>query len=73
MSHLFINKIDHLRKLGDFIACIIFLLLAIYLYRLKYYKTAIFILICSIFDMIFTYDAIKTHGFYNIINIIYSS
>lgn len=65
----FYNKIDHLRKLGDLIAMIIFFILAYYLYRLKYYKLSLILFICGIFDFIFTLDSIKLHGFYNIINI----
>jgi len=65
----FVNKIDHIRKLGDMIACIIFLLLAFYLYKLKYYKISIFIFICGLFDAIFTYDAIMMHGLCNLLNI----
>ena len=65
---LFVNKIDHLRKLGDLIACIVFLSLAFYLYRLKYYKISIFLFICGIFDLIFTYDAIKLNGLCNILS-----
>jgi len=65
----FYNKIDHLRKLGDLIACIIFFILAYYLYKLKYYKTSIFLFICGLFDFIFTLDSIKLHGFRNLIDI----
>jgi len=66
---LFYNKIDHLRKLGDFIACIVFLLLGFYLYKLKYYRISLFLFICGIFDLIFTLDSIKIHGICNILNI----
>jgi len=66
---LFINKIDHLRKLGDLIACIVFLSLAFYLYKLKYYRISLFLFICGIFDLVFTIDAVKIHGLYNILNI----
>jgi hypothetical protein len=65
----FYNKIDHLRKLGDLVACIVFFLLAYYLYQLKYYKSSIFLFICGIFDFIFTLDSIKLHGFKKLINI----
>ena len=65
----FYNKIDHLRKLGDLIACIIFFILAYYFYKLKYYKTSIFLFICGLFDFIFTLDSIKIHGFRNLIDI----
>ena len=65
----FYNKIDHLRKLGDLIACIIFFILAYHLYQLKYYNISIFLFIFGIFDFIFTIDSIKIHGFYNLINI----
>jgi hypothetical protein len=64
---LFINKIDQLRKLGDLIACIIFFMLSFYLYHIQYYKISLFLFICGIFDLIFTYDAIKLHGFCNLI------
>jgi len=66
---LFYNKIDHLRKLGDLIACIVFLLLGFYLYKLKYYRISLFLFICGIFDLIFTLDSIKIHGICNILNI----
>jgi len=66
---MFINKIDHIRKLGDLLACVVFFIIGFYLYKLKYYKMSIIIFICAIFDLIFTYDAIKMHGIYNILNI----
>lgn len=66
---LFINKIDHLRKLGDLIAFIIFLSFGFYLYNLGYYKISIFLFICGLFDLIFTIDSIKLHGLCNILNI----
>lgn len=66
---LFINKIDHLRKLGDLIACIVFISLGFYLYNIGYYKISIILFICGIFDLIFTYDAIKLNGLNNILNI----
>jgi hypothetical protein len=66
---LFVNKIDHIRKLGDLIACVVFLLLGFYLYKLKYYRISLFLFICGIFDLVFTYDAIKLHGLCNILNI----
>ena len=66
---MFFNKIDQLRKLGDLIACIVFIILGFYLYKLKYYKVSLFLFICAIFDLIFTIDSIKLHGLYNILNI----
>ena len=66
---IFYNKIDHLRKLGDLIALIVFFILSYYLYQLKYYKSSIFLFICGLFDFIFTIDSIKLHGFNNLINI----
>ena len=58
----FINKIDQFRKLGDFIAMIIFFCLSYYLYKNNYYKLSLFIFICGLVDLIFTIDAIKLHG-----------
>ena len=66
---LFINKIDHLRKLGDLIACVVFFIIGIYLYKIKYYKISSFIFICATFDAIFTLDAIKINGLNNILNL----
>ena len=66
---MFFNKIDQIRKLGDLIACIVFIMLGFYLYKLKYYKLSLFLFICAIFDLIFTIDAIKIHGLYNILNV----
>ena len=59
----FINKIDQFRKLGDFIAMIIFFLVSYYLYQNKYYKLSLFIFVCGLFDLVFTVDAIKMHGY----------
>ncbi len=66
---MFVNKIDHMRKLGDLIACIVFLLLGFYLYKLQYYRISLFLFICGIFDLVFTIDAINIHGLCNILNV----
>jgi len=60
---LFVNNIDKLRKLGDMIAMIIFLVLAIYFYNKKDYILTILMIIFFICDLIFTIDAINLHGF----------
>lgn len=58
----FVNKIDQLRKLGDFFALFIFFYLSYYLYKNNYIKSSIFVLICGACDLIFTIDAIQLHG-----------
>ena len=59
----FINKIEQFRKLGDLFAMIIFFCISFYLYQNKYYKLSLFIFICGCVDLLFTYDAIKLHGY----------
>jgi hypothetical protein len=59
----FINKIDQLRKVADFFAVFIFFILGYYLYKNGYYKLSYFIYFAGFADVLFTYDAIKLHGF----------
>jgi uncharacterized protein (DUF486 family) len=69
---VFYNKIDQLRKLGDLIAIIIFVILAYYIYNSNIeYKNYIvlLLLIFALFDLIFTIDTINMHGFTNIFKI----
>jgi hypothetical protein len=63
----FYNRIDYLRKLGDFFAVFFFLGSFIYLYqsdiKFKYKNIIILIfLIAGICDLIFTIDAFKVNG-----------
>ena len=62
---IFYNKIDYLRKTGDLLAIIIFLILIYYINKsnitYKNYIMAV-LFIFAIFDLIFTVDAIKIHG-----------
>ena len=67
----FYNKIDYVRKFGDMLAIFIFLGLAYYVDKQNIpYKDLIFILliIFAICDTIFTYDAIRVHGFAHFFN-----
>jgi len=62
---LFYNLIDYIRKLGDIVAIIIFILIAYIVYNSNIaYKNYIIgiLVIFALFDFIFTVDAIKNHG-----------
>lgn len=59
----FTNKIDQLRKVADFFALFIFFILGYYLYKNGQKKLSYFIFFAGIADLLFTYDAIKLHGF----------
>ncbi len=59
----FTNKIDQLRKVADFFAVFIFFILGYYLYKNGQKNFSYFILFAGCADVLFTYDAIKLHGF----------